>query len=358
MRRTVAAYISSHGFGHATRCLEVLRHIPESIDIEIVGTTPLWLIESALQRPFRYHSLLHDIGIVQKTPLEQDIPETAARWTEMLSKYPAMAETEANRLRDRNVGLTLGDISPFSRAVSDCLNVPNIIVANFSWDWILAPHVNTVPQIEETIERMTTYFSRCDLMLKTDLDGDLSVFPHQERIPLVARSARQPRPETRVALGIDAETPLVLVSFGGHDQSAIPDNAFESYRDLTFLLLREGSPPAANVRTLRPDAWFHPDLMAACDVTFGKLGYGLVGEALSHRKPIFHVQRDGFPETAVIESALPHYLPNIRISQDDFEAGRWDGLRELVNARLDGFDIMPTNGGPIAARRIVEWLHP
>ena len=357
MRKAIAAYISGHGFGHATRCLEVLRHIPESIEIEIVGTTPLWLIESALQRPFTFHSLVHDIGIVQKTPLEQDIPATAARWTELLGEYPAMAETEANRLRDRNIGLTLGDISPFSRAVSDCLAIPNIILANFSWDWILAPHVATVPQIERTIERLSGYFSRCDLMLRTDLDGDLSVFPRQERIPLVARSARQPRETTRAALGIDTETPLVLVSFGGHDRSAIPDDAFAKYPDLTFLLLREGSAPAANVRTLQPNAWFHPDLMAACDVTFGKLGYGLVGEALCHRRPIFHVRRDGFPETAVIENALPRYLPNIRISQNEFEAGQWDGLRELVNAPLDEFEIMPTNGGPIAERRIVERLH-
>ena len=350
---TIAAYISSHGYGHATRCLEVLRHIPDAFDVEVVGTTPEWLVESSLQRPYGLQHLLHDAGVVQKTSLEQDIPATAERWTALLSEYPRLADAEADRLKDRDVRLTLGDISPFSRLVADRLSVPQVILANFSWDWILAPHATTVPPIREVIDAVAQIFSRCDLLLRTPLDGDLSVFPRQERVPLIARHARQDRQTTRSILGLAGERPVVLMSFGGHDQTSIPDDVWARYSDLTFLVLHDGPSPAPNVLALRPGAWHHPDLMAASDVVFGKLGYGLVGEALIYRTPLLYVERNGFPETNVMEKVLPAYLPLEKIDQERFQAGGWDQLSILLDADRDGYETMPTDGGPVAAERLV-----
>ncbi len=353
----IALYISSHGFGHATRCLEVLRHIPEDIDLEIIGTVPEWLASSCLQRPYRFHKLLHDPGLAQMSSLEQDMHATEKRWREILDNYPDMADAEAARLADSGVRLTFGDISPFSRLVADRLQVPNVIIANFSWDWILAPHVADVPGLADVIDAVSGLFRRCDLMLRTPLDGDLSIFPRQERVPLVARSARRSRQEVRQELNIPDDKPLVLLSFGGHDQGAIPDEVWQQHSDLTFVLLRTEPSPAPNVLTLEPAQSHHPDIMGAVDAVVGKLGYGLVGEALCHQVPFLYVERHGFPETEIMERDLPRYLPVAKISQQEFEAGDWSPLRSLLESDRNAYETMRTDGGPVCASRLITIVH-
>lgn len=348
MKPTLIAYITSHGFGHATRCLEILRLIPETIDIEIVGTTPEWLVASSLQRPYTFHHLLHDPGIVQRTSLEQDIPATAALWSNLLSNYPAMAEAEAQRLRQREVRLVVGDISPFSQRVAALLGVPNLIVANFSWDWILAPHVAVVPLLEDIIIQIETIFHQCDLLLRTPLSGDLSVFPRRMDIPLVARCARRSCEDVRRELQIDPDKPLILISFGGHRQQNLA-SLCHHYPNCTFAVFGTEESSCANLRVLHPGRYHHPDVLAASDAVIGKLGYGLAGEVVVHHKPLLVVERSGFSETDIMEAELPRFIPLKVITQNEFFAGRWDTLYDLLADRQNHFEIMQTNGGEVGA---------
>ncbi len=238
--------------------------------------------------------------------------------------------------------------------VADRLGVPQVIIANFSWDWILAPHAESVPALREVIGAIARIFSRCDLLLRTPLDGDLSVFPRQERIPLVARHARRSREATRDALGLPPDRKVVLFSFGGHDRTVMPNRVWDRYPGVTFLVLGEEPSPASNVITLQPSAWHHPDLVAASDAVFGKLGYGLAGEVLIHGTPLLYVERFGFLESGIMERVLPEYLALEKITYEQFQAGQWDQLNVLLGASRYGYERIETNGGPVAAKRLIS----
>ncbi len=75
----IAYFISPHGYGHAARACAVMAAMHEinpSIRFEIFTTIPQWFFQQSIPGTFTYHNLLTDVGVVQVTPLREDLPET------------------------------------------------------------------------------------------------------------------------------------------------------------------------------------------------------------------------------------------------------------------------------------------
>ena len=63
----LVAYVSGHGFGHATRTCEVLRAVRRrapSLPLAVVGEAPDWLFQGLGALPFRRVSC--DVGVAQR----------------------------------------------------------------------------------------------------------------------------------------------------------------------------------------------------------------------------------------------------------------------------------------------------
>ena len=70
--QSIAYFISPHGYGHAARAAGVMEAVHElnpSIRFEIFTKVPSWFFDDSSSGNFGYHSLLTDIGLVQRTPL-------------------------------------------------------------------------------------------------------------------------------------------------------------------------------------------------------------------------------------------------------------------------------------------------
>ncbi len=350
----IAFYISSHGFGHATREIEVIANLPESVDVEIVSTAPKWLIEESLSRPFSFHTLNHDPGIIQFDCFKQDVGRTAETWRELLDRYPAMAEEEAKRIEDWGVNVVVGDISPFAIAVGRATGIPSVIIANFSWNWIFKPFVQYDPAFNELNERLADYYRQATLLLRTPLSGGLSFFPEIRDIPLIARRAKRSREETRTALGLGADEKVVLISFGGLGIAGIDKDGLSRYGDITFLTFSEDLANQPNVHYLPPKTTYHPDIVQAADLVLAKMGYGIVTECIVHQIPIAYPPRKDFPEQSVLERESKRYIPTISISSDEFYSGQWDFLLDFFNRNSpeddrSSFESLRSDGGKVAA---------
>jgi UDP:flavonoid glycosyltransferase YjiC (YdhE family) len=71
--KSIAYFISSHGFGHAARAAAVMQVIAEydsSVQFEIFTATPSWFFQDSLSTHFNYHHLLTDFGLAQKMPFQ------------------------------------------------------------------------------------------------------------------------------------------------------------------------------------------------------------------------------------------------------------------------------------------------
>ncbi len=355
-RPLIVWYISGHGFGHATRACGAIQEVPSEIDIEIVTSVPRWLFDCSLHRPFTYREMLHDPGLIQLDSIEFDPDATAQTWRQLLDTYPDMAGREAARYQSR-FPVIVGDISPFAVLVAEQSGTQSVCVANFSWDWILEPTARHHEALQEIRMEIHEIYRRCGLLLRTPFHGSLVAFQNVRDVGMVVRRPTLSREETRKHFGLPSDCPIVLISFGGHDQDGVTPEILARYPD--FLFIRVGKEcNASNYRAFTPET-YHPDLVAASDIVFGKLGYGIVAESLAADTDLLHLERHGFPEHGVFLEELPDFIHLQEISRDDFRAGNWDALRDLAARRKRRPPESPytnLNGGAEVAQILCELL--
>jgi len=75
----VAYIVSPHGFGHAARACavmaEVRRQCPAA-HFEVFTEVPKWFFSESLPNCFSYHPCASDVGLVQSSPLIEDLEAT------------------------------------------------------------------------------------------------------------------------------------------------------------------------------------------------------------------------------------------------------------------------------------------
>lgn len=117
----IAYFISPHGFGHAARAASVMEAVHEimpSIQFEIFTKVPEWFFEQSLSGLFSYHDVLTDIGLVQRTPLREDLPATLQCLNEFLP-FDHKQITRLSKFVNRtNCQLIICDIAPMGIEVA------------------------------------------------------------------------------------------------------------------------------------------------------------------------------------------------------------------------------------------------
>ena len=114
-RYHIAYFISPHGFGHAARAaavMEALYEIESSIRFEIFTKVPALFFEDSLEAPHTYHSVLTDIGLVQKTSLNVDLDETLRNLNSFYPFKSLQINRMAQQLKTLNCDLIICDIAP------------------------------------------------------------------------------------------------------------------------------------------------------------------------------------------------------------------------------------------------------
>lgn len=354
-------YISGHGFGHATRAIEVINHLPPSVEVEIVTSVPEWLFKKSVYRSYRYREMRHDPGIIQQDALRQDVDRTLECWTRLLEKYPAMARAEAVRIQNGEARLTVGDVSPFAIAVAQAAGIPAVITANFTWDWIFTAFLESRPEFQKIIDSIAAYYREARLLLRTPLAGDLSVFPTIQDVPLIVRRSHLSREAAREHFRIPPDARVVLISFGGMGLRGLQSGHLARYADITFLVFDPDLSGPGNVRLLDAQTVYHPDAVRAADLVLAKLGYGIVTECIAHRVPIAHPPRADFPEHEVLEQETRRHVPLYPISESDFFSGRWDFMYDVFKDHMNlclSLELESTclDGGRAAADCLLELI--
>src|SRR5438105_14627840 len=113
----VVFYISGHGFGHATRDLEIIRHIRQQRpDTRTVVRTavPRWFIERSATSPVDVQPCETDTGVTQIDSLRLDEHQTAARAAEFYRTFDARVAAEAIALEALAASMVVGDVPPLA----------------------------------------------------------------------------------------------------------------------------------------------------------------------------------------------------------------------------------------------------
>jgi L-arabinokinase len=269
-------------------------------------------------------------------------------------------------LRGLAADVVVADVPPLGVAAAHLANVPSVVVANFTWDWIYAAYVGFERSAPGVIDLIRDAYSTATRALRLPLHGGFESMGRVMRdIPLVARSSRHGRDATRRLIGLGRETVAVLASFGRYGLELPYD---EIARDNQLALVvtdhesRNHGPsfPEGGQLVYLPRASLvdrglaYEDLVAAADVVVSKPGYGIVSECIANDTALLYTSRGPFAEHDVLVQAMPQLLRCRHIAQDDLLAGRWAPDVHALLRQPAPAVRPPHDGAGVAADEILE----
>lgn len=324
---TLAFFVSPHGFGHAARSCAVIERLlvrDADLRVEIFTTVPQWFFTDTLGDRFRYHELVCDLGLVQRTALEEDIPATVAALDAMLPFDERRLSEVAERLHCLGCSAVVNDISPLGIAVARRAGLPSILVENFTWGWIYRHHERGTPELRRHGDRLDEFVARVDLHLQSE--PACQTTPGACPVGPIARRLREPAESVRARLGIHPHEQMVLVSMGGVRWSYGELEALQRSDRIVAVIPGAGDVVARQgslVRLPHRGPFHHPDLVNASDLIIGKLGYSTVAEAAHYGRRFLVVSRPAFPESAVLEAYVRRRLRVAVLEPSAFDRGDW-----------------------------------
>lgn len=358
--KRIAYFISAHGFGHAARSCAIMSEMARcdpQLTFEIFSNAPEWFFEDSLRVSYTLHPVLTDIGVVQASPLSEDIPATLAKLNEYYPLDPKLVFEVSDTIRDLDCSLIISDISPLGIAAAQLTGLPVVLVENFTWDWIYAGYLKEHPSFAQPIQYLKSLYDLVPYRIQTEPLCD----PRPASVmncPPISRLPRTSRAEIRKQLNIPNANRVILVSMGG-----IPENygflsSLPRINGVSYVVL--GNNPSADrsenlILLPHHSTFYHPDLIYAADVIISKVGYSTIAEAFHAGIPFGYVTRPGFRESAILEDFMQKNMACVEIPHQSFLSGSWfDAISELLS--FQPHNATTINGAILAAEFLMTLL--
>lgn len=297
-----------------------------SLQVDLFSQTPPWFFSNSLEGPYEYHDLATDVGLVQATPLTENLPATIESLDEFLPFNENRVLQLALQLQQSRCRLIVCDISPLGIAVAEQAGIPSVLIENFTWDWIYEGYAAFQTQLAKYNQILKNTFAKVTFRIQVEPNcapqaADLLTGP-------VSRRPKRSRQEIRRDLNIPDQKKLVLITMGGIPDSYRFLDQLHTYDDCCFLV------PCAHKEMERDDnvvllpyhsAFFHPDLVHAADAVVGKVGYSTLAEVYHAGIPFGYFTRPGFRESAVLSAFIQQKMQGIEMQISEYGDGSWIG---------------------------------
>jgi len=343
---TIVLYITGHGFGHASRDIELVDAIAAANrDVRFVARTtiPDWLF-ARVRSIVDVQPLATDTGLVQIDSLRFDEEETVRQAAAFYRNFDERADAEARVLEAAGAHLVVGDIPPLAFAAAARAGVKSVALGNFTWDWIYGTYPAFEALAPDVIPTVRAAYATATRALRLPFHGGFEPMAAvTDDIPLIARRSRRDPAETRRLLGVAAGRPFVLASFGAYG-APLPYDAISANGQFTLLMVQQHA----------PHGLLYEDLVAAADVVVSKPGYGIVSECIANDTALLYTSRGRFIEYDVFVAEMPRWLRCRFIAQEDLLAGRWAGAISALLAQAAPPDRARVDGAEVAAGVILS----
>ncbi len=336
--RRIAFFISPHGFGHAARAasvMEALAEIESSLQFDIFTTVPEWFFANSNSFSFQYHLMETDIGLVQKTPFQEDLPATVQKLKKFLPFNQSQIAAAAEKIKHLKCKLIVCDIAPMGIRVAREAGVPSVLIENFTWDWIYRGYE------EEGFygfnEYLQSIFAEASFHVQTQpickpVSADFTAEP-------ASRKIKSPSGQIRQRLGLSDSANVVMITAGGVPKSYGFIDKLKNQTDIHFIL--PGVSDSENIYDnliLLPEnsSYFHPDLINAADAVVGKVGYSTVAEIYQAGVPFGYSHRVHYRESKPLLDFVKNQMSGLPVAESEFQNGSFtDCIEELLQIPRD-----------------------
>jgi hypothetical protein len=367
---SVFFYISGHGFGHASRQIEIINalgsRLPANWTIVVRTTTSTRLFERTVRVPFTLLPGASDTGVIQEDGLRLNERATVRRAREFYETFDARVAAEAALLTQHGGRVVVSDAPPLACAAAAAAGIPSIVISNFTWDWIYEGYAAAFAELApDVLPVIRSAYAAATGAWRLPMHGGFSTVPAVEDVPFVARRSARPREQVLEAMQIAPDRPLVLVSFGGFGVDGFDPEGVDARPDYTIVITRwqEPDPPPRGVTCLDEGRMYergfrYEDIVAAADVVVTKPGYGIISECIANNTAVLYTSRGHFVEYDVLVAEMPRYLRCAYLEQDTLLAGRWRATLDRLLASPPPPETPATNGAEVIADRLITRLLP
>jgi len=359
-RRSIAYYVSAHGYGHGVRSTDILRSLmalhPEQPPFIVSGLPKAFFDSRLPDRRYHYRKQALDVGMVQIDPIRCDPEATLVKLENYCRKRPELMAHEADFLIANRVGLVVADIPGIPLEVACREGIPRLAVGNFGWDWLYSYYESGDRRWKPFVELFRQEYSKTDLLLRLPFCEEMKAFPRVEDIPLVASPGTNRREEMSEITGCDSSKQWVLLSFTSLDWDDAVLNRLEEIESYEFFVLPPLYWKRRNIHCLDKAHLPFADVVASVDGVLSKPGFGILSECAVNHKPLLYVDRADFAEYPVLEDALKRYFQSLHMPSERLYRGEigecLDKLWTCPQPRAE----LAQGGAPIAAGRIMDFL--
>ena len=353
--KSIAYYVSAHGYGHGVRSTDILRALFKQASPRVVITTalPVEFLRNRLgTMPVEFRNGTFDVGMVQKDSIRVDVEATFRRVEELCSNWDRLVEHEAQWLRERSMHLVVCDIPAIPVSAAKRVGIPAVVVANFSWDWIYDEFAERDSRWRPFVECFAQAYAQSSLLLRAPFSPDMATFPHKVDIPLVAAPGRVRREDLAKISGADPHKPWVLLSFTTLEWSDEALNRIETLTSYEFFTVQPLEWRRRNVHAINRDVIPFSDVLATVDIVVSKPGYGLLSECVVNNKPLIYADRSDFREYALLVREMKRYLRCVHIPTEQLYRGELESALASVARACEPPEKLVSDGGESAAK----WL--
>lgn len=294
--KTIAFFISDHGFGHASRNIPIIRYILEATkDIRIIiktgknqGQFIRDLVEDFNGRVTYFFQPM-DVGLVLKeNSLDIDSEKLEEKVQDYISSFEEKVGKENEFLHYNNVNLIVSDIVPWIfKSAKEC-NIPSILISNFTWVGIYKEHLS-----KEICDKYIECYKLADKALFYELymEEMKDYIRNYKEISLCSRDFDLEKADK---IKQSFKRPIVYISVG---RSVYLKNEIDvSSLNYNFIVTDGIKLKGNNVHYLDKETPNTQDYLMASDFVITKAGWGTISEALLGEKKIAILSRDNVAE--------------------------------------------------------------
>ena len=294
--KTIAFFISDHGFGHDSRNIPIIRYILEATkDIRIIiktGKNQGQFIRDLVgdfNGRVTYFFEAMDMGLVLKeNSLDVDSEKLEEKVQDYISSFEEKVSKENEFLHYNNVNLIVSDIVPWIFKCANELSIPSILISNFTWVEIYKEYLSN-----EICDKYIDCYKLADKALFYELymEEMKDYIKNYEKVSLCSRDFDLEKADK---IKRSFKRPIVYISVGR--AVALKDEVDVSSLNYDFIVTDGIRLSGDNVHYLDKETPNTQDYLIASDFIITKAGFGTISEALLGKKKIAVLSRDNVAE--------------------------------------------------------------
>jgi len=350
-------FITSHGFGHASRACAIIEKLAagNSNNFFLFTETPKCFFENSLQTPFTYFALKTDVGLVQTDPFNEDLDQTLVELEKYYPFESNLISLVTKLLVENKIEIVVCDISALGIYIADKLQIPSVLIENFTWDWIYQFYSKTKPQLKRYISYLEENYQKATIRITSEPFCLEKKQAYQ--VSPIFREPRHAKHKVLKDLNFRDNDNIVLISMGGIPIEKFNQKTISSIKNIKFLV------PVNYLSQIQNDGpilylphnhkFYHPDLVNISKLLIGKVGYSTIAEVYSLRKSFMYIGRENFPESKILENYINSNIVSKPTKLEKFFSDGWyDDIENLMQTIVEPRAIV--NGADQVIRIIEE----